>query len=375
MLGNIGEKILGGLSFDDTYNMLDDDIEIEDGLDGYEDSDEAGDDEIDWEDEESEEGLDADYEDESDNEYDDYADESDSEYGDYADESDSEYADESDGYWESDDEELDIGHRDISDMSMSNSLAYTEWSNGYCALDGDIDTDGNNSNISGRSILDELSSGIIDVGSLDDTDNDDYLGGSDTLQSLKDRIAQLETEVADYCSIKEERDRLLNVVSTKESEYKSLSADFDKLAEIAAEHKGKYNQLALAYKKLQARYSAISAKFKNLNAKSEKIVDSSGATKHAEIAKENIVDKIDTDGGQDCSVHGHLSKQEYYSSLSIEKLYSVLAEFLASKGVGKKPVEKEILVNEFGAGNVNKLIIKSYLVPLGSKVTMGKVMN
>ncbi len=364
MLGNIGEKILGGLSFDDTYNMLDDDIEIEDGLDGYEDSDEAGDDEIDWEDEESEEGLDADYEDESDNEYDDYADES-----------DSEYADESDGYWESDDEELDIGHRDVSDMSMSNSLAYTEWSNGYCALDGDIDTDGNNSNISGRSILDELSSGIIDVGSLDDTDNDDYLGGSDTLQSLKDRIAQLETEVADYCSIKEERDRLLNVVSTKESEYKSLSADFDKLAEIAAEHKGKYNQLALAYKKLQARYSAISTKFKNLNAKSEKIVDSSGATKHAEIAKENIVDKIDTDGGQDCSVHGHLSKQEYYSSLSIEKLYSVLAEFLASNGVGKKPVEKEILVNEFGAGNVNKLIIKSYLVPLGSKVTMGKVMN
>lgn len=66
------------------------------------------------------------------------------------------------------------------------------------------------------------------------------------------------------------------------------------------------------------------------------------------------------------------TKEEQYGSLDIDTLYSKVVEFLVTHGVSKSAIDKSILDNEFGVANINKLIMKSYLISMGKKVTIGK---
>ena len=53
-----------------------------------------------------------------------------------------------------------------------------------------------------------------------------------------------------------------------------------------------------------------------------------------------------------------------YSSLEISKLYNFVAVFMRRNGVKSSGIRKSVLVEEFGADNIKRLITKSYLIQL-----------
>jgi len=63
---------------------------------------------------------------------------------------------------------------------------------------------------------------------------------------------------------------------------------------------------------------------------------------------------------------------EYYSSLEIEALWVEVRKFMVSNGVASKLISKSLVEQKFGAQNIKKLYLKGYLIPFGSKLTIGK---
>ena len=61
-----------------------------------------------------------------------------------------------------------------------------------------------------------------------------------------------------------------------------------------------------------------------------------------------------------------------YSSLEIEALWEEVKKFMLSQGVATKLISRKLVEDKFGANNVKKLYIKGYLIPFGSKLTIGK---
>ena len=61
-----------------------------------------------------------------------------------------------------------------------------------------------------------------------------------------------------------------------------------------------------------------------------------------------------------------------YSGMEIDELYKYVKSFLIKNNVKSSAIDKSILDKNFGAANINKLIMKSYLILLGKKVTIGK---
>ena len=71
-------------------------------------------------------------------------------------------------------------------------------------------------------------------------------------------------------------------------------------------------------------------------------------------------------------VNVKVNKEEQYNSLDIDTLYTKVVEFMMIHGVSKSAIDKSVLDTEFGVLNINKLIMKSYLISMGKKVTIGK---
>ena len=67
-----------------------------------------------------------------------------------------------------------------------------------------------------------------------------------------------------------------------------------------------------------------------------------------------------------------VNKEEQYNSLDIDTLYTKVVEFMMAHEVSKSAIDRNILDTEFGVLNINKLIMKSYLISMGKKVTIGK---
>lgn len=71
-------------------------------------------------------------------------------------------------------------------------------------------------------------------------------------------------------------------------------------------------------------------------------------------------------------VNAKVNKEEQYNSLDIDTLYTKVVEFMMAHEVSKSAIDRNILDAEFGVLNINKLIMKSYLISMGKKVTIGK---
>ena len=67
-----------------------------------------------------------------------------------------------------------------------------------------------------------------------------------------------------------------------------------------------------------------------------------------------------------------VSNQQRYEGLEIEVLYKEVKKFMVGHGVGKKPVAKELLEEEFGVKNIKILIARSYLIMMRRGVTIGR---
>ncbi len=65
-------------------------------------------------------------------------------------------------------------------------------------------------------------------------------------------------------------------------------------------------------------------------------------------------------------------KEIDYSTLDIEALYKEVKAFMIANGVKTKPLSKSLVEQKFGAQNIKKLYLKGYLIPFGSKLTIGK---
>lgn len=65
------------------------------------------------------------------------------------------------------------------------------------------------------------------------------------------------------------------------------------------------------------------------------------------------------------------SKYDKYTVMKDEELYKYVKAFLIKHGVKQKPVDIEIVNNEFGALNIQKLIKKCHLIKTGKGVTVG----
>lgn len=184
------------------------------------------------------------------------------------------------------------------------------------------------------------------------------------------------TILKDRCNkLIENRDELQDRIECLTADKNDLENEVVELEGMLADLKGKYNELGSKYNDLMNKYKSITIKYSKLKSENDKLGSiSKQAIKDTLDSKINEGEKVTKDK-QDDNVSDSISKIDYYSSLSIDKLYEILAKYLREKGVDKAPVDKSVLVEEFGAGNINKLIVRSYLVPLGAKVTMGKVVK
>lgn len=61
-----------------------------------------------------------------------------------------------------------------------------------------------------------------------------------------------------------------------------------------------------------------------------------------------------------------------YASMDIDALYKEVRRFMQEHGVQRNVVDKKVLEEKFGAQNIRKLIIKSYLILIGKGVTVGR---
>lgn len=69
--------------------------------------------------------------------------------------------------------------------------------------------------------------------------------------------------------------------------------------------------------------------------------------------------------------NGGLSVEDY-SAMKVDVLYREVRTFMRMMGVDKAIIPKKELEKQFGANNIRRLILKSYLILMGKGVTIGK---
>lgn len=75
---------------------------------------------------------------------------------------------------------------------------------------------------------------------------------------------------------------------------------------------------------------------------------------------------------QNKGVANNLDKITIYSAMDIDALYKEVKKFMIANGVTRSPVDRGLLEREFGAMNIRKLLLKSYLIIMGKGLTIGK---
>lgn len=101
-------------------------------------------------------------------------------------------------------------------------------------------------------------------------------------------------------------------------------------------------------------------------------------TKKQELHKPDII-RVEEDGTAQVTkrqVAQHtrpvLTNEQAYAAMDIKALYIEVKKFLDEMGVSKSAVDRSTVDKEFGVSNVNRLIMQSYLISLGKRITVGK---
>lgn len=238
--------------------------------------------------------------------------------------------------------------------------------------------------------LDEELDDEFEGGELEDDDFDSYFDDEDEYEDDEDE------EVAEYV------ETVYNTVvkSAREIELERQLEELKRAEEERLrrqrEEEAKLEQLRLQEERerqLEEQIKAVQMNREAAKINANKTLENGGGTSVKESAKGNVqrgaggrsrVDSaISNTSNSGASNRGKSAKHGErlvgkssvgidYSSLEIEALWIEVRKFMLSNGVQSKLISKKLVEDKFGASNIKKLYLKGYLIPFGSKLTIGK---
>lgn len=327
----------------------------------------------DWEDDSDEEDSD----DWGDNE--DFEDESDEDWGDDSDDSDEEdlYEDSDDwGDYEDSDDESDEDWGDDSDFDTDledDEESEDDWGDYEDSEEEDEDIDNffpeeqDNVDLENEDIDDE------DWGDLDDDLEDGVLNTEDKLN--KENIsssALIQAEIHRKPDIEDSEDKKNSSLSVN-----NVSKQINSATEKSIKH---YNKIT----KEENIRTVIKDRDSDTQEKSIHSTDPINKHRTENVingkTKNNTNKKLVRTENKQAIVKdtnskrktNKISKEQYYSSLDIDTLYEKLKVFLDKRGIKHSVIDRSIADAEFGVNNINRLIMKNYIVILKGKITISK---
>ena len=282
------------------------------------------------------------------------------------------------------DEEETVLSTGITDESYDTSVDYED--NDYD--DNDYE---DNELFDDEAIEDEELDDEFEGGELEDDDFDSYFDDEDEYEDDED-----EEEVAEYVetvynnAVKSAREIEL------ERQLEELKRAEEERLRRQREEEAKLEQLRLQEERerqLEEQIKAVQMNREEAKITTNKTIENGGDTSVKESAKGNVqrgaggrsrVDSaISNASNSGASNRGKSAKHGErlvgnssggidYSSLEIEALWTEVRKFMLSNGVQSKLISKKLVEDKFGASNIKKLYLKGYLIPFGSKLTIGK---
>ncbi len=284
------------------------------------------------------------------------------------------------------DEEETVLSTGITDESYDTSLDYE---------DNDYE---DNKFFDDEAIEDEELDDEFEGGELEDDDFDSYFDDEDEYEDDEDEYEddEDEEEVAEYVETVYSPD----VKSAREIELERQLEELKRAEEERLrrqrEEEAKLEQLRLQEERerqLEEQIKAVQMNREAAKINANKTIENGGGTSVKESAKGNVqrgaggrsrVDSaISNTSNSGASTRGKSAKHGErlvgnssggidYSSLEIEALWTEVRKFMLSNGVQSKLISKKLVEDKFGASNIKKLYLKGYLIPFGSKLTIGK---
>jgi len=185
-------------------------------------------------------------------------------------------------------------------------------------------------------------------------------------------IEEQEAEKARLLSqLKAERDKMeeerLKLEEFKRQERERLQREIEEEARKIEEEKRKLRELAEEKELERVRLEEV----QRLEEEKRKLRELA-EEKELERVRLEEVQRGREEKGEVDQAEVRVSNQQRYEGLEIEVLYKEVKKFMVGHGVGKKPVAKELLEEEFGVKNIKILIARSYLIMMRRGVTIGR---
>jgi hypothetical protein len=222
---------------------------------------------------------------------------------------------------------------------------------------------------------------------LEEEDDDD----GENLEELDPEVELEEGVRLEDLDDREDDSRIaeeITVIETKTMAEPSMSAEIsepeidDEEAELLKqlEEARKKRESAERKAKLREQLEEEERKAKQAEEYTANLVEGVSPHKVERVSAEPVVERTkpeparpDTDSNTTTTTSKpHRITVEQYSAMSIDTLYSHVNHYMKQAGVSKRMISKNELEDKFGKTNINKLILKSYLVVLGKGVTTSR---
>ncbi len=175
---------------------------------------------------------------------------------------------------------------------------------------------------------------------------------------------ELDIDAGDYFDdYDEEEDTEEEEISEDTGEDIEETDEEEEIQEDRDKEVGTENNIELEMKtkilEMEMEINRLKANSSNISNENNKVRQKDKVVKQRSDAVKQIV-KPDT------------NTKNNYDSLDIDALYIEVKEYMNRMGVGRSPMSRKQLDEEFGQGNVKRLLLKSYLITLGNRVTIGR---
>ena len=201
----------------------------------------------------------------------------------------------------------------------------------------------------------------------DDEESTDYIEEheeDDESVSASHDEDELDIDAGDYFDdYDEEEDSEEEEISEDTGEDIEETDEEEEIQEDRDKEVGTENNIELEMKakilEMEMEINRLKANSSNISNENNKVRQKDKVVKQRSDAVKQIV-KPDT------------NTKNNYDSLDIDALYIEVKEYMNRMGVGRSPMSRKQLDEEFGQGNLKRLKLKSYLITLGKRVNIGR---